>query len=93
MTGMDPRSVRMRGGSFSLIFDNSLLASSRYSHYPDGDWNIGFRVASSEAVVPEPSTLLVWSGLGAMGLVMARRRRTGGTPPQSLRWAGLLCVD
>jgi hypothetical protein len=29
----------------------------------------------TEVVVPEPSTLLVWSGLGAMGLVIAWRRR------------------
>jgi len=27
------------------------------------------------SAVPEPTTLLVWSGLGAMGLVMAWRRR------------------
>jgi hypothetical protein len=30
---------------------------------------------SCKPVVPEPSTMLVWTGLGAIGLVVARRRR------------------
>jgi hypothetical protein len=38
--------------------------------------NVGYAVfASASPSVPEPSTLLVWSGLGAIGAVMAYRRK------------------
>lgn len=43
---------------------------------PAGHWNyVGFRVASAVDPVPEPSTLVLFSGLGAMGLIAAWRRR------------------
>jgi hypothetical protein len=39
------------------------------------DLDLLFRVIPQSAPVPEPSTVLVWSGLGVVGAVMARRRR------------------
>jgi len=66
----------LRGGSCYYGSD-PLLASYRGSSNPayesDG---LGFRVASS---VPEPSTLVMWTGLAATGAFIAWRRRKRGT--------------
>ena len=61
-----------RGGSFYTDAGNLLAATrSRNDPWIEGS-NIGFRVASS---VPEPGSLLVWAGLGVMGLIWFRRRK------------------
>ena len=36
---------------------------------------LGFRVAASSAVIPEPGSVLVWAGLAVAGLMWWRRRR------------------
>jgi formylglycine-generating enzyme required for sulfatase activity len=61
-----------RGGC--LRFGAShLRASHRYNHQVPSLENSarGFRVASSE-VIPEPAGVLVWCGLGVVGLVWWR---------------------
>jgi len=66
----------LRGGSFNGGSPDQ-LASYRYIYVylpTDESYDVGFRVASSSPV-PEPSTLVLWSGLGAMGLIAAWRRR------------------
>ena len=64
----------LRGGSFQDD-DSSLQASARYDRYPaDEYYYVGFRVASS-AAIPEPGSVLVWAGLGIIGLIWWRRRR------------------
>ena len=67
-----PRSLR---GGHWFSFSNDLAASSRYSFGPALESNLlGFRVASS-AAVPEPGSILVWLGLGVIGLLRPKRRR------------------
>ena len=57
------------GSSTTITFYNGTL----YTNYAGLD---DVRVTpASEGAVPEPSTLVLWSGLGALGLVMAWRRR------------------
>jgi formylglycine-generating enzyme required for sulfatase activity len=60
----------LRGGYYAS-YDNSLLASSRYSDIPTNEFsNMGFRVSA----VPEPSSLIALAaGLGS--LLAFRRRR------------------
>ncbi len=51
-----------------------LRASYRDSQDPSFENpNVGFRVASN-AAVPEPGSILVWLGLGVVGLIWCRRR-------------------
>lgn len=38
----------------------------------------GVTITTESAAVPEPTSLVLWSGLGMMGLIAARRRRTTG---------------
>ena len=64
----------MRGGSF-YYNEDMLQASHRIDYTPEwGDTYVGFRVASS-AAVPEPGSVLVWAGLGVIGLIWLRRRK------------------
>ncbi len=68
-------SRRARGGAF--CFDSDIMASS-YSDldYPAGNgYQMGFRVASSEAVVPEPTSVaLLLAGAVALGIWRLRRK-------------------
>ena len=65
----------LRGGSW---WDSSFYFAASTGgdgHDPaDELFLIGFRVASSEAV-PEPASIAVWLGVGAIALVWRRRRR------------------
>ncbi len=62
----------LRGGSFSLI-ENSLRASTRTFNDPPGEDNdIGFRVASKVAVIPEPGTAAML--LATIACFLLRRR-------------------
>lgn len=71
-------------GSFSITFD-AYPFSSLAAPGPDFDEipidtfdsSVGMQV-EGQNVVPEPSALLVWSSLSAMGLVTAWRRRKQG---------------
>ena len=64
----------LRGGSF-YTFVFALQASGRYNATPtDEERGVGFRVASS-AAIPEPGSVLVWAGLGIIGMIWLRRRR------------------
>jgi len=66
----------LRGGSFG-DYDSSLQASYRSAGFnaPSSEYYyVGFRVASS-AAIPEPGSVLVWAGLGIIGLFWWRRRR------------------
>ena len=73
-TAADWWSRRIRGGFWR---DGSGLLHASFC----GNWdptsenyNIGFRVASS-AAVPEPGSVLVWAGLGVIGLIWLRHRK------------------
>lgn len=44
-------------------------------YYPVGD--VGYVFAMKVNSVPEPTSLLLWSGLGVMGLIAAQRRKQG----------------
>ena len=67
-----------RGGAF---YDGGtptaqfLLSSYRNHNYEPTSHSsqVGFRVASS-AAIPEPGSILVWLGLGVIGLIWSRRR-------------------
>ncbi len=62
-----------RGGRFNS-FSTGLASSSRGLHGPFEEYaELGFRVATI-ATVPEPSTLAL-AALGALGLLIAARRR------------------
>ena len=67
----------LRGGYWhSFSFDVS--SSVRYDYNPvyEGDYGLGFRVAShSSAAVPEPASCMVWSVLGLAGWWYRGRRR------------------
>ena len=64
----------VRGGSIGHPV-TSLHVSNRSHHRPaNEDFLIGFRVASSQ-VIPEPSTFVIWSLLGAAAGFRAWRRR------------------
>jgi MYXO-CTERM domain-containing protein len=75
----------LRGGAFdkpgfSVYYPSSYdLASYNrdYYNYPNSENNpdVGFRVASLVTPTPEPSSLVALSGLGAVGLLPAWRRR------------------
>lgn len=42
---------------------------------PNPDWIVEDLEVYDNAAVPEPTTLVLWSGLSVMGLIAARRRR------------------
>lgn len=57
-------------GSFGTGFDQLVTAGG--SSAREG---VTITIASESSAVPEPSSIALWSGLGLMGLVAARRRR------------------
>jgi sulfatase modifying factor 1 len=67
----------LRGGLWASLASD-YLAANRYGDFASsGDREIfdtGFRVASS-AAVPEPSSLVMWTGLAGTGAFIAWRRR------------------
>ena len=64
----------LRGGSVTFN-EYYLRASYRFSNNPSSEIaTVGFRVASS-AAIPEPGSILVWAGLGVIGLIRFRRRK------------------
>jgi len=67
----------VRGSGWSGV-SSGLSSSFRFSGVPSvGDNDVGFRVASlssDAAVVPEPSSLAVWTLLGVCGLWWGHRR-------------------
>jgi formylglycine-generating enzyme required for sulfatase activity len=66
----------IRGGRW-LGESNFLHASHRASYDPatPENYGIGFRVASSEVVVPEPSSLVAFASLGLTGIAIMGWRR------------------
>ena len=65
----------MRGGSMGYPVSR-LYAATRYSYAPTLDTNnIGFRVVSSAAAVPEPGSIVALAGLAIMGVLLWRRRK------------------
>jgi len=75
--GSGSNSRGFRGGSWIQGFSD-LSSSSRRSLAPTSEDNeIGFRVASynSDAVVPEPSMMVIGTLFGLGGLVAKRRRK------------------
>jgi formylglycine-generating enzyme required for sulfatase activity len=65
-----------RGGAFYTP-ESALHASYRGNGADPTmeSYVFGFRVASSAAVIPEPASILVWLGLGVVGLIWWRRRK------------------
>jgi len=59
----------LRGGSFHLNYTRAMQSDWHYSDGSPATYaarTYGFRVASAQ-VIPEPSTLIIWSFLGALG--------------------------
>lgn len=53
-----------------------MVVDGTSSGFPAGDASLILNSFSSESSsVPEPASLILWSGLGAMGLIAARRKR------------------
>lgn len=77
-TGTDS-SRGLRGGDWYYSRSSALLASNRDQESPWGEYlNIGFRVGSvqqSVNSVPEPGSIAMLLGMGAMGLVWWWRRK------------------
>jgi hypothetical protein len=75
-TGGDYASRGLRAGSFHDFNTYYLDSSYRLSTEPTFEnYYVGFRVASVEAVVPEPTTFLIWSLLGTLGIGLAWWRK------------------
>jgi hypothetical protein len=78
----DPATIQsIPGGSLAFfgVVSTSDIASITFG-MPDADYynaidNFTFGSPAAPPTTPEPSTILVWSGLGALGLVMVWRKR------------------
>lgn len=69
----------VRGGDWATTVTSNLSSSDRSDFFPTMELNsIGFRVASlsSPAVIPEPDSLVIFAGLGLIGLAYRRRRQS-----------------
>lgn len=65
-----------RGGSFSpddAVLDLHAAARGELYNAATDFYNVGFRVVTRQ-LIPEPGSVLVWAGLGAIGLMRRRRR-------------------
>ena len=70
---------KLRGGSYN--YEAALMKAS-YGHNGSSTYeydDIGFRIASTTdgipPIIPEPSTLIIWSLLGGLGIALGWCRR------------------